>query len=61
MEFGKCVMVVRMCVIELVEADNASYLCTCPFIESLSLCPTLILWLVAKILPPVSKNCRKKK
>ena len=42
----------------LVGADNASYLCTCPFIESLSLYPALILRLVAKLLPPVSKNCR---
>lgn len=41
----------------LVEADNASYLGTCSFIESLSLCPALILWLVAKLLPPVSKKC----
>lgn len=43
---------------EFVEADNASYLCTSPFIESLSLCHALILWLVAKLLPPMSKYCR---
>lgn len=32
---------------------------TCPFIESLSRCHALILLPVAKLLPPVSKNCHR--
>lgn len=32
---------------------------TCPFIESLSPCHALILLPVAKLLPPVSKNCHR--
>lgn len=55
---GKSVVAaVCLCMVVLVEADNASYLNICPFIESLSLCPVLNLCLVAKILLSVSKNC----